>query len=437
MPRMKPLRILQVAHGFPPLEHAGAELCCYYLGQELQRRGHAVRVFARTDRDSQAIHEAVEEVVDGLPVVRFRGKTENAGALRDLYRSDAARRAFEAELDRGPDVVHVHHLFGLSTDLVEAARTRGVPVVMTLHDFWYLCPRGQRYTPRGHVCAEIQPWRCSACIAKKRLRWAFNAVRGGPREGPRTSPLRYVVENLARRPIDDRMRFILGQLNQANLCLAPSRFVLDEYRRHGLHGPSDFSPNGMLVDWLPRLQARDEPHAPIRFGFLGSFLPSKGVDLAVEAFAGLSTGAAELHLHGTSPWDGGAFANGLRERTRHPDVHFHGAFPRERLVDVLQELDVLVVPSRWYENAPVALDEAALARRPVIASAHGGMKEWVERRGNGVLFRPDDAADLRVAMQRFVDQPSLWHELRDPKEPVRTVADQADEMERRYRELVG
>ncbi len=447
----RPLRILQVAHGFPPDEQAGAELCCYYLSRELSRRGHHVQVFTRTARAEVRDFELLRETADGFAVARLKLPTDTAGSLEDTYRSDFVRRRFEDELKTGFDVVHIHHLLGLSTDLVSAARNAGARVVLTLHDFWYLCPRGQRFTPWGHLCTEVEPWRCSPCIAKKRARYALNAlghVERFPDDEHRWSrslrnPLaalvrgaRYVTANLHRRPILERTSFILRELNLAELCLAPSRFLLEEYRRYGLDSRCEFLENGVEVDWVGRLAPREGPHDPLRFGFLGSFLPSKGVDLLVEAFQEMP-GPSELHLHGTSLWDGGRMFDRLRERNRNPRVFFHGPFVHEHLPEVLGDLDVLVVPSRWFENAPLTLDEAALSRIPVIAAGHGGMKEVVERRGNGLLFAPGDREDLLRTLLRFAGNPALWHSLRTPKVPVCTIAEQVSALERRYQELLG
>ncbi len=440
-----PLRILKVSHGFPPLEQAGAELCAAGLSREFLRRGHEVSVFTRTGRESQGAYTVESEDQDGLLVRRVRTPAEHATSLQETYENPKVRRLFEEELRRGVDIVHIHHLFGLSTDLIEAARLAGARVVLTLHDFWYLCPRGQRFTPRGHLCTEIEPWRCSLCIAKKRVRWGMNATSAAWQEGAWKHPLRalggavqYFANNLHLQPIERRKQFILAQLNRADLCVSPSQFVLDEYLRHGLQGPTTgHSENGMESGWAQARSEARQPRRPRRFGFVGTFLPSKGVDLLVDAFQEVPEGVAELHLHGTSLWDGGKFARQLENTNRHPAVRFHGAFAHDRLPQVLDAVDVLVVPSRWFENAPLTLDEAALARLPVIAADHGGMKEFVERRGNGLLFAPGDRRELHQALLRLAEDDALWASLADPKVAVRTVEDQADELLEHYQRLLS
>jgi glycosyltransferase involved in cell wall biosynthesis len=427
-----PLRILFVAHGWPPREQAGAELVAAQLAAALARRGHAVAAFAASGDPAVPPHVVTRAAVDGLSVTRVRTAMEHADSLRATVFDPHVRRLFDEELGKGFDVVHVHHLLGLSSDLVEAAKRAGARVVVTLHDFWYLCARGQRLMPGGHLCSDIDLSRCARCIAGKRVKWGarFVAERGlrALRELPG-----YLAANLGKRALRRRMEEYSAALAAADVVTAPSRFVLDEHVRFGLSpAKARLVENGVDESFVARMVPRSTPSAPLRFGFVGSMLPSKGVDLLLEAFRDVAPGRASLDLFGTSPWDGGALERRLRARHARENVRFHGPFAHERIAEVLAAIDVLVLPSRWYENAPVTLDEAALAQLPVVVAGHGGMAEWLERRRNGLAFRPDDAADLKAQLLRFVDEPGLWERLRRPAHPVRTVAASAAEFEAIY-----
>ncbi len=438
------LSILQVSHGFPPREQAGAELCCFFLSRALARRGHEVEVFARGNDPSRPHASIEEEEYEGIPVTRIYTDPGRARSMEETRLDPAVRGRFEEILGRGFQVVHFHHLYGLSVDLVEAARRAGAVTAVTLHDFWFLCPRGQRFTPRGRLCREIRPGACSLCTAKKRARWALNALSASLREGAWKNPARafraalsYLGENAGTKPIQAWTWACMCALNLADLRFSPSRFLLEEYQRHGLsREESLWSENGLEFPWVRELEKRDGPASPIRFGFLGSFLHSKGVEVLLRAFRGLPRGKAELHLHGTSPWDGGAYERSLEKAFGGPGIFFHGPFPHEEIPRVLSALDVLVVPSLWFENAPLTLDEAALAEIPVVASDLGGMREITLRRKNGLLFRAGDPAALRLALERFLEEKDLWGRLRRPARPVRSAGDQAEEMEGHYTRIL-
>src|SRR3712207_1808975 len=100
-------------------------------------------------------------------------------------------------------------------------------------------------------------------------------------------------------------------------------------------------------------------------------------------------------------------------------------------------MDVLVVPSRWYENAPVVIYEAFAAETPVVATDLGGMSEVVEHEKNGLLFELESVEDLARQLRRLGEEPGLLEKLRVGIEPVKTVEDSMDEMEQLYGELVG
>jgi glycosyltransferase involved in cell wall biosynthesis len=430
------LRLLFVAHGWPPREQAGAELVAAQLAQELARRGHAVAAFAATFDRHLPPHAVVRESVDGIAVTRVRTAMDRADSLHATVVDARVRGLFEAELARGVDLVHVHHLMGLSNDLVAAAKRAGARAVVTLHDFWYHCARGQRVMPGGHLCSDVDLRRCARCIAGRRAKWAVRFVARRPLRALAGLP-DYLAQNLGKRALRRRVADYSEALAAADLVTAPSRFVLDEHVKQGLApGKARFVENGIDASFVKRLAPRAAPARPLRFGYVGSFLETKGVDLLLEAFAPLNPERARLDLFGSSPWDGGRYARALEGEHARANVRFHGAFPHARIAEVLAQIDVLVVPSRWYENAPVTLDEAALAEIPVVVAGHGGMAEWTQRRGNGLTFRPDDALELRAALERFVNEASLWESLRRPRQPVRSVADSAAEFERLYLGLV-
>jgi glycosyltransferase involved in cell wall biosynthesis len=202
----------------------------------------------------------------------------------------------------------------------------------------------------------------------------------------------------------------------------------------------EFSENGMdsaPFEALGRRPAREPGARPVRFGFVGSLIPNKGPDLVLRAFESMPRDAATLDLLGTGSGPSAErYTTWLRSLSSHPGVRFRGRFDNRRIAEVLSGLDVLVVPSRWWENAPLTIHEAVMAQLPVVTSDHGGMAELSERFGNALLFRPDDADDLARVLRRFLDEPGLWSQLR-PRREVRSVGDDVDAQLARYQALAS
>ena len=150
----------------------------------------------------------------------------------------------------------------------------------------------------------------------------------------------------------------------------------------------------------------------MRFGYIGALHAHKGVELLLEAFQGLGD-RAELHIHGS------AFGSPVSESYRRritgrqgTQVVFHGAFDNHRIGEILASLDVVVVPSLCYENAPLTIQEAFVGGVPVITADRGGMADLVRDGIDGLHFRLGDMADLREKLLYVVDHPDVLDRLR-------------------------
>jgi glycosyltransferase involved in cell wall biosynthesis len=177
-------------------------------------------------------------------------------------------------------------------------------------------------------------------------------------------------------------------------------------------------------------------NGPLVFGYIGVVDPVKGIHHLVEAFEPLTT--AELRIYGGetdyAPYpDRTQFLAQLR---RSPHIRMMGRYEHRDVGRILGEVDVVVVPSIWYENAPLVIREAFLAKKPVVTAALGGMPEWIQDGVNGLLFRPRDVADLRQTLRRFIADPSLVAQLSGHFPAVQSIAADAEAIEGHYRKIL-
>ncbi len=148
------MRIVLTVHQFLPVHTGGTEVLALETARHLRRRGHEVHVFtaepdeesagdiARSPHSPTTVGNIESDVYDGIPVHRIR-RGKEAGI--DRFRSHCDNReilAASGKLFRKvrPAVVHVFHLYRLSTSVVDAARESGARVVFTATDFWTICP---------------------------------------------------------------------------------------------------------------------------------------------------------------------------------------------------------------------------------------------------------------------------------------------------------
>jgi len=156
----------------------------------------------------------------------------------------------------------------------------------------------------------------------------------------------------------------------------------------------------------------------------------------VQAFRRLPAGQVELHIHGPAGAQPGYVA-ALQQRAAGSAVFFHGPYERSALARILGNLDLVVVPSIWPENAPVTVQEALLARVPVLAADIGGLSEFVASEESGLLFRSGDVDALEAALRRVVAEPACLERWAQAIRPPKTMAQYALEVEALYQEVLA
>ncbi|HET8606526.1 MAG TPA: glycosyltransferase, partial [Gaiellaceae bacterium] len=339
------MRILLVVHGFPPEEQSGTELYAEALAHALVRGGHDVCVFAGSHTAAARLDARRREgAVEVERCARPRRR------LRVAWHDGSTEAALLALLDRfEPEAVHVQHLLGLTMPLIPRLRARGLPVVLTLHDHWFLCPEVQPYRPWAHpLHGDL---RGAACFAHLEL------VR----------PLR-LASMLAERGLSararahvERARLARAELAAADLVIVPSCFLRDRYAAAGLAAARMLVlPHGIVE--LPRAATR---HEGVAVGYLGPLLHGKGPDLAVRAFRGVRNPAARLVLRGPEPDP--RFARHVRRLARRdPRIAIGPPLPRAQVGPFLASLDLLVVPSRLHESFSLVAHEALACSVPVL-----------------------------------------------------------------------
>ena len=444
------MRIAHVIHAFPPLSRAGSENYCYSLAAEEARR-HQVSVFHRVADPSWPEYEVTEDRVGALPVVRINRTFRDMQSFEDTYRSAPVAAAFAAFLDRvRPDVVHFHHVTCLSTTCVHEAKARGISIVYTLHDFWLLCPRGQLLRRDLSLCKTHTEADCVRCMAYQlRLSGGQAQMRALSEWAAWLKQFRLPKElygRLVSRPFRDetaavaqireRTAHMLEMCGLVDRFVAPSRFLRDRYVDAGVPA-NKITVHDYGFDTRPwsKRPLAELTGGPLRVVYLGTWIPSKGVDVLVDAVRGMQPHEAELDVYGYAvPYDGVEDYEGQLRRlaAAAPHIRFPGAYTSDEVPRMLAAADVVVVPSIWYENSPLTIHEAFLAGVPVIASDHGGMAELVGNEVNGLTFRAGDARSLRHTLQRLIDEPQLLQRLRRNIPPVKSIEQNAAELQGIY-----
>lgn len=413
-------------------------------------KDHEVEVVCAEDWDSgEAYWNGVtEDTHKGVRVHRIHlnwTKANNPNQV--LYDSLPVEKWFGSFLDlTRPDIVHVTSAHTLGVGVLRAARRAGIPLVLTLMDFWFLCPRTILLRGDGKLCDGLtMAWECQHCLLTSSNLYRRMQVILSPKYQ------RALWAGISQKPILARQRGALGwaldvadrksTMKQAmelpDVILSHSRFVQHVFARVGLSHRTIHLPNGHDMSWASHYRGKQHSSV-IRFGYMGQIVELKGVHILVEAFqnAGLD-GHARLHIWGNLEADH-SYTQGLRALAGNSGaIRLHGWFERDQLAHVLATTDVLVVPSLWYENAPLVIQEAFATETPVIATNLGGMAEAVRDEVSGLLFERGEVEDLTRQLRRIVEEPGLLDTLRAGIPPVKTVEEEVVELEAVYSGLIS
>ena len=409
--RTPPLKVLLMPHRFAPLGVGGVERWAWTLAEALVVEGVEAAVLTRDDRDARALppFSVVQGYPAGLPeAARPRGvdvhwivhRHRDARRSRDAWSDRRFVAPIDAVLDLvGPDVVHVAHVDGWGVVPFRRAARRGLIVGTTLHDYKAFCARGQLLPETGAACEAAYEERCVRCVAGQMSRGPLRAWLGRalPEEAhalrlehPRPLDGRRDPGPAARAVWRARQAALLAAVEGCDVVSSPSEFVAEAHRRAGLDRPIEIirnAPAGTLVAPTPRAAG------PLRVGFFGTDVSSKGLDLLVRAVVAADTGTVELHVHGPRPG------------TQATPIHWHGPYAPDEALARMAAVDVVALPSRWPENAPLVAAEARLAGRPLLVSDVGGLPEGVRDGIDGWVLACDDIGAWAGAIGRLAHHP--------------------------------
>jgi glycosyltransferase involved in cell wall biosynthesis len=339
--------------------------------------------------------------------------------LRAVFGHPRVERAFAKVLaDIQPDVVHFQHLLGLSPNLFWQTVRAQLPTVLTLQDYWYVCANTKLLTnDRELLCQGPNLWlNCARCAAAKLgagVKWV--------------SPI--LAPALAAR--DLTLRRIL---QRADVIIAPSQFLRDTYVRLG----APVERTRTLAGGVHLPSVRPGPlreHGPLRVLFMGSMLPLKGLHILIEAFNAMPT-EAELVIVGDPKRDPD-YAQRLYALAQHPGIRWLGPLARAAVWEQFSWADVVAVPSLWYENAPLVIQEALAMRRPVLTSRLGSLSEWVRDVVDGALLPPGDVPALTALLQQLFAHREIIFRWQGNIRPIRTMRDLAQDMEAVYSQVMA
>jgi glycosyltransferase involved in cell wall biosynthesis len=373
---MSPPSICIISHSHPDFSKGGGELSAYRQFLTQRSEGwNAVFVAASDVNTTYAATKRIDQIVAHEEAEYLY---EYSGMDTDLlsWKDGQKRRAFVRFLaGLGSDIYHFHHYWRVGIDLIyDLMEARpDARFVLTVHEMLAIClHHGQMVKTRGNeLCNRASPMRCLSCFPNS------------------------VIEQSVMRKA-----YLLTVMRRMDHILYPSHFIQKRYEDWGLRGTSSSVLENYLGDDLlarPRIAA-DAQKMSTRFGFFGNPTEFKGLNILLSGFALALRERSDITLtiFGAVREDVLRFFPTLASTIdgMEQNVFFSGRYDPADSPSLMGSVGWIVVPSIWWENSPVVIQEAQRSGTPLIVSDIGGMAEKVLPEVDGMHFRRASPVDL-------------------------------------------
>lgn len=384
------MKILYCIHQFYPQHFLGTEKFLLNLSTCMQKRGHRVKVVSYSSYENSWYDGKnngflqKEYLYNNIPVLAYKQKREPHDLhwnIENRALAQFAERILELEC---PDVLHLAHGMRIG-NFALAAQRLGIPYVVTLTDFFFLCPNSRLFTSKGTLCA-------------------------GPEKGEKCRTFCPEFNNAAVR---NRLSLAEQILRGAHTVVAPSRFLGNLFKKEFPWLNPRVIPYGIDCGTIKRNTRTYTGSGKLTVLFAGQIDIHKGVHVLIDAVRQMKSDRILVKLYGSGP----PLVEQKLKRMAAGDsrIQFGGVYSDDQLGEVFSGVDCVVIPSTWHENNTIVMREALASHVPCIVSDAGGMAEMVQEGKNGFVFRMGDAVHLKEVFERLIASPEI---LADAKRDV-------------------
>lgn len=419
------LKIIIPIHYFPPKYLGGAELYALSLAKALIKANHCVIVVSIEEmvdtRNKASSIQVLSDEYEGVPVKRLYVYDKDCWQFKSSFNNALIGEWFHSFLlEEKPDIVHFQSAYRLSAAITAVPKKLNIPSILTLHDYWFICPRLTLLRSDGSLCENTNADICTKCctIPDHDTQILFEDW----------------MENKAEDlypMMQERQSFVVKQLSFVDRLITPTHFVKNSHKKTNINTPMNVIYFGIdpLIPSLKKIINKK-----LRVTFMSHLHPHKGIKILLEALLRLKDISEDLlvHLYGSAesyPNNGEELYQLIKEVNY---IKFLGSFSPQDLPIILSNTDVVVVPSRWYENSPLVILQALANGIPVVATNIGGIPEFIHHGINGLLFERDNVDDLEKQLRSLVESRELVNKLSCNAKYNRIQAEEIKDLEKEY-----
>lgn len=421
-----------------PESVGGTEVYIKNLSKELNDKNYEVQVAIPSLKENYFYED--------LKVNCYKPNSDiNVAVLRGLSPPDNLISFAELIRKVGPDIVHFHTL---GTDCgnfhINTVKKLNIPTLLTVHVPGVLCPRGT-FLQWGELPCDrtLKVDKCSECLLNSRgipkfLSKALVSIQKNesnilteiPKIGITFNTKKYIADWI------DNMKLSISGVDHV---VVVSEWLIDTIQKNSieteglslsLHGINNLNKGKTLK--------KKKVNKEIVFSYIGRMDFIKGIHILINSFTALNSNSIKLKLYGVtnSKEERNYMKQMLSNSKNDKRISFEGEINDNNRQDIMNEIDVLIVPSICYETGPMVLLEAYEFKIPVIGSNLGGISEKIKDGETGLTFEAGNINSLKNKIQQVVDNPDLIEKFSSNINYEYTIDDVANQMDKLYRSFI-
>lgn len=352
----------------------GAEQGCYRIIQLLSKNSFEICVMGT--KPLKKINEIFQFYE--IPTweryfnIKFLWRYEKVKDLCLPFDSQAFFSTFHLLKKIGPDVLHLHRINFISFAPVLCAKLLNIPVVLSLYDYWSICPNLLLVNSENVICRKYQGVRCFYCIK-----------RGGSKQiDDGLVVLRKIGFDFFLKKID-----IFHVLSNSSKNLLRNYGITEE-RVKVIPLPSPISPGEVT---------NTDAEAGLTL-FVGWVEPRKGLDIVVKAIDEVRHSCPQVKLVVLGGITDVNYSSGIdfyiKQHKLERNIEFKGKISFKQVNEYLKKAEIVVIAEQWENMSPVILTEAMALAKPIVAGEIGGIPEFIDDGKNGLLAQYNSSKDF-------------------------------------------
>lgn len=348
----------------------------YYFGLKnlLESRNNEVIPLSMKDEKNEKTSYS-DFFIDNIDYSKLKNFSKLKGAIKILYNFQAKRNISKLIIKEKPDIVHLHIFqHQISPSIIKAIKKHGLPIVYTTHDLKAICPN-YKMLNKGKICEKCKKYKYYNCFINSCVKNSY------------MKSLISVLEGYLHK--------ILKTYDYIDKYIAPSIFYKDKLIEFGVEKEKViYVPNFIDTNlYIPKYEFEDY------FIYLGRISEEKGIKTLIDAMKCVSK--SKLKIIGT----GDKLEEELKLYVRElklDNIEFLGFKSGDELLEIVRNSKFMVIPSEWYENAPMSVLEAMALGKPIIGANIGGIPEMITK-NNGFIFKSGDSIDLANKINKMLN----------------------------------